>query len=182
MPNYVLDTSATQVNSAINNVVNAQTTPSSGSSLMVTSDGIYQALNNIQHTNFNAGTLVTSTDTIASNSSDIQIPTTQAVKSYVDAQGMSAGFVTLGTTSASGTAPSDGFLVVYVTGDTSVDARILIDVAGTVFETGTIYHSSGTVNLQAATMTLPIASGESYSITVAHSTATPLIRFKALIP
>jgi hypothetical protein len=177
MPNYVLDTSATQVNSAINNVVNAQTTPSSGSSLMVTSDGIYQALNNIQHTNFNAGTLVTSTDTIASNNSDTQIPTTQAVSNAIPK--LSTGWTTL---AASGTAPSDGFLVVYVTGDTSVDARILIDVAGTVFETGTIYHSSGTVNLQAATMTLPIASGESYSITVAHSTATPLIRFKALIP
>jgi len=177
MPNYVLDTSATQVNSAINNVVNAQTTPSSGSSLMVTSDGIYQALNNIQHTNFNTGTLVTSTDTIASNNSDTQIPTTQAVSNAIPK--LSTGWTTL---AASGTAPSDGFLVVYVTGDTSVDARILIDVAGTVFETGTIYHSSGTVNLQAATMTLPIASGESYSITVAHSTATPLIRFKALIP
>lgn len=83
MPNYVLDTSATQVNTAINNVVNAQTTPSNGSSLMVTSDGIYQALNNIQHTNFNTGTLVTSTDTIASNNSDTQIPTTQAVASYL---------------------------------------------------------------------------------------------------
>lgn len=83
MPNYVLDTSATQVNTAINNVVNAQTTPSSGSSLMVTSDGIYQALNNIQHSNFNTGTLVTSTDTIASNSSDTQIPTTQAVTSHL---------------------------------------------------------------------------------------------------
>jgi hypothetical protein len=177
MPNYVLDTSATQVNSAINNVVNAQTTPSSGSSLMVTSDGIYQALNNIQHTNFNAGTLVTSTDTIASNNSDTQIPTTQAVSNAIHK--LSTGWTTL---AASGTAPSDGFLVVYVTGDTTVDTRVRIEVAGTVFDTGRIYHSSGTVNLLAATMTLPIASGESYSITVAHSTATPVIRFKALIP
>jgi hypothetical protein len=84
MPNYVLDSSATQVNTAINNVVNAQGTPTNGSSLMVTSDGIYQALNNIQHTNFNTGTLVTSTDTIASNKSDTQIPTTQAVDEYID--------------------------------------------------------------------------------------------------
>jgi hypothetical protein len=177
MPNYVLDTSATQVNSAINNVVNAQTTPSSGSSLMVTSDGIYQALNNIQHTNFNAGTLVTSTDTIASNNSDTQIPTTQAVSNAIPK--LSTGWTTL---AASGTAPSDGFLVVYVTGDTTVDTRVRIEVAGTVFDTGRIYHSSGTVNLLAATMTLPIASGESYFITVSHSTANPLIRFKALIP
>lgn len=177
MPNYVLDTSATQVNTAINNVVNAQTTPSSGSSLMVTSDGIYQALNNIQHTNFNAGTLVTSTDTIASNNSDTQIPTTKAVKDAIPK--LSTGWTTL---AASGTAPSDGFLVVYVTGDTDDDAEITINIAGTVFGTGSIYHTSGTVNLLAATMTLPIASGESYSITVVHSTATPLIRFKALIP
>jgi hypothetical protein len=83
MPNYVLDSSATQVNTAINNVVNAQTTPTNGSNLMVTSNGIYQALQDIQHTNFNAGTLVTSSDTIASNSSDTQIPTTQAVASYL---------------------------------------------------------------------------------------------------
>lgn len=83
MPNYVLDSSATQVNTAINNVVNAQTAPSSGSGLMVTSDGIYQALNNIQHGNFNTGTLVTSTDTIASNISDTQIPTTQAVDTHI---------------------------------------------------------------------------------------------------
>ena len=91
MPNYVLDSSATQVNTAINNVVNAQGTPTNGSSLMVTSDGIYQALNNIQHTNFNTGTLVTSTDTIASNNSDTQIPTTQAVDEHID-QKMSTKF------------------------------------------------------------------------------------------
>lgn len=83
MPNYVLDSSATQVNTAINNVVNAQGTPTNGSNLMVTSDGIYQALQNIQHTNFNTGTLVTSSDTITNNSSDTQIPTTQAVASYL---------------------------------------------------------------------------------------------------
>ena len=83
MPNYVLDSSATQVNTAINNVVNAQGTPTNGSNLMVTSDGIYQALQDIQHTNFNTGTLVTSSDTITSNSSDTQIPTTQAVASYL---------------------------------------------------------------------------------------------------
>lgn len=83
MPNYVLDSSATQVNTAINNVVNAQTTPTNGSNLMVTSNGIYQALQDIQHTNFNTGTLVTSADTIASNNSDTQIPTTQAVASYL---------------------------------------------------------------------------------------------------
>ena len=83
MPNYVLDSSATQVNTAINNVVNAQGTPTNGSNLMVTSDGIYQALQNIQHTNFNTGTLVTSSDTISSNNSDTQIPTTQAVASYL---------------------------------------------------------------------------------------------------
>ena len=177
MPNYVLDTSATQVNSALNNVVNAQTTPSSGSSLMVTSDGIYQALNNIQHTNFNTGTLVTSTDTIASNNSDTQIPTTKAVKDAIPV--LSTGWTTLG---ASGNAPSDGFIVVYVTGDLDDDAEITINIAGTIFQQGSIYHSGLTVNLQAATITLPIASGESYSITVVHSTATPLIRFKALIP
>lgn len=83
MPNYVLDSSATQVNTAINNVVNAQGTPTNGSNLMVTSDGIYQALQDIQHTNFNTGTLVTSSDTIAANNSDTQIPTTQAVASYL---------------------------------------------------------------------------------------------------
>lgn len=83
MPNYVLDSSATQVNTAINNVVNAQGTPTNGSNLMVTSDGIYQALQNIQHTNFNTGTLVTSGDTITANNSDTQIPTTQAVASYL---------------------------------------------------------------------------------------------------
>jgi hypothetical protein len=83
MPNYVLDSSATQVNTAINNVVNAQGTPTNGSNLMVTSNGIYQALQDIQHTNFNTGTLVTSADTIASNNSDTQIPTTQAVASYL---------------------------------------------------------------------------------------------------
>ena len=83
MPNYVLDSSATQVNTAINNVVNAQTVPTNGSNLMVTSNGIYQALQDIQHTNFNSGTLVTSSDTITSNSSDTQIPTTQAVVNHV---------------------------------------------------------------------------------------------------
>ena len=83
MPNYVLDNSATEVNTAINNVVNAQTVPTNGSNLMVTSNGIYQALQDIQHTNFNTGTLVTSSDTIASNSSDTQIPTTQAVVNHV---------------------------------------------------------------------------------------------------
>lgn len=177
MPNYVLDTSATQVNSALNNVVNAQTTPSSGSSLMVTSDGIYQALNNIQHTNFNTGTLVTSTDTIASNTSDTQIPTTQAVSNIVPK--LSTGWTTLG---ASGNAPSDGFIVVYVTGDTDDDAKITIEVGGTTFQQGSIYHNGLTVNLLSATMTLPIASGESYNITVVHSTSTPVIRFKALAP
>lgn len=84
MPNYVLDSSATQVNTAINNVVNAQNTPTNGSNLMVTSNGIYQALQDIQHTNFNTGTLVTSGDTIASNNTDTQIPTTQAVDAHID--------------------------------------------------------------------------------------------------
>jgi hypothetical protein len=173
MPNYVLDTSATQVNSALNNVVNAQTTPSSGSSLMVTSDGIYQALNNIQHSNFNTGTLVTSSDTIAANSSDTQIPTTQAVKDAIPV--LSTGWTAL---PASGTAPSDGFIVVYVTGDSTADAKITLTVGARTFGQGGIYpYTSFTL---AATMTLPIASGESYSATVVHSTAFPTIMFKAL--
>lgn len=176
MPNYVLDTSATQVNSALNNVVNAQTTPSSGSSLMVTSDGIYQALNNIQHTNFNTGTLVTSTDTIASNTSDTQIPTTQAVNDAIPV--LSTGWTTLPD---NGTAPSDGFIVVYVTGDTDDDAKITLTVGSRTFQQGGIYETaSGVVMGQSATMTLPIASGESYGVTVVHSNAFPTIVFKAL--
>jgi len=175
MPNYVLDSSATQVNTAINNVVNAQTTPSNGSSLMVTSDGIYQALNNIQHSNFNTGTLVTSTDTIASNSSDTQIPTTQAVKSYVDAQGnMSAGFTELGTTSATGTAASDGFIIARATGDNSTDSVTMVTVASIEFNNTTQDFGTG----GSSSTCVPIASGESYSATA--SGGNPKIYFKAL--
>ena len=47
MANFTLTQNATNVNNAINNVHNAQTTPTSGSALMVTSDAVYQALNNI---------------------------------------------------------------------------------------------------------------------------------------
>lgn len=182
MPNYVLDQSATNVNTAINNVVNAQSAPANGSGLMVTSDGIYQALNDIQHTNFNTGTLVTSGDTIASNSSDTQIPTTQAVADHVStaAKSISTGLTQLGTTSASGTAQTDGFIIGIAkegTGNNYTLCQVSIQVGGVTFPSITATPNGS------ACLSIPIAAGETYNVTTAAGGSGPvrLIYFKALV-
>ena len=80
MSNFDLSFTGAQVNSAINRVQNADTSPVNGSTNMITSDGVYDAVNNIQFANLN--TNLVSTD-LSSGNNNTTIPTTQAVANLI---------------------------------------------------------------------------------------------------
>jgi predicted RNA-binding protein with TRAM domain len=170
---------AQEIADAISNVVNADSTPLSPSTKMVTSQGVKNyvdgAVTSLTTSNFALATLVTEADSIGNNDTDNTIPTSAAVKDYVDNKGLATGFTQLGTTSASGTATSNGFII--ATGantSTSNDVAITVVIAGITFKQGPV-SGGNTVN---ATLTVPIASGETYNVTIT-SADTPRIYFKA---
>jgi len=91
MSTFSLTNTGSQIDSAIGKVHGADTTPTSGSTDMVTSGGVYTAINNLSTANIAASALVTESEGIASNDNDTTIPTSAATKDYVDGK-FTSGF------------------------------------------------------------------------------------------
>ena len=118
MANFTLTQNDTNVNNAINNVHNAQTTPTNGSATMVTSGGVYTAINNLTTANLTAATLVTQADGIASNDNETTLPTSAAVKDFVDTAVAGSANAFLHYTGANLNVTSDTFVTLTEVVDT----------------------------------------------------------------
>lgn len=85
---FSLPHNAQEISDAIGQVVNADNTPLSPSTNMVTSQGVKSyvdgSVSNLTTSNFALATLVTEQDAIASNNNNNTIPTCAAVKDFVD--------------------------------------------------------------------------------------------------
>jgi hypothetical protein len=88
MSTFSLTNTGSEIDSAIGKVHGADTTPTSGSTDMVTSGGVYTAINNLSLANLAGSALVTESEGIANNDNDTTIPTSAAVKDYVDNQSL----------------------------------------------------------------------------------------------
>lgn len=170
MSTFSLSQTGTEINSAIGKVHNADTSPTQGSTNMVTSGGVYTAVTNVD---VSALPITTEAEGIANYDNDDNVPTNAAVKDYVDSnsQTLNTGWVSLGGTSASGTASSDGFIVAQAESNSSDDTGgIRVTVAGQNF-----YSEASTYNF--ITITIPIAKGDSYSVGV-YDARNASIKFK----
>lgn len=164
---FTIPHTAQNISDAIGQVVNADPLPASPSTNMVTSQGIYQALNNIQTSNFGPNALSTNLNTINTATS---VATSAAVKSYVDNKiAFPVNFTLLGsgTNSAtySGQQSEHGFVICRAT-STPSNASAQVTVDGINF-----YQNADDV-----TMTIPIRAGQSFSATVFG--AAPRIYYK----
>lgn len=184
MAEYTLSNTAVTIDTSISRVANADTAPQSNSANMVTSGGVYSAVNNIDLTNLASGVLTTEADGIANFDTDGNIPTNAAVKDYVDTtsstiqSGVTALITDNGTPntdqSTSGTASTAGFII--ATGTTYFqDLQFGADIKKgliTVTVGGITYTSSFGPVVSAGDagnhmfLNVPIASGEAYSITI----------------
>lgn len=81
MSNFDLNLTGAQINAALNKVHNPDATPINGSQNMITSDGVFDSVNDIQFANLN-NTLV-KTD-ISSGTNNTTLASTAAIKSYID--------------------------------------------------------------------------------------------------
>ncbi len=161
MANFTLTQNATNVNNAINNVHNAQTTPTNGSATMVTSGGVYTAINNLTTANLTAATLVTQADGIASNDNETTLPTSAAVKDFVDTAVASMGSVAT-TTDRSATASSNLFINARVvrSSEDSGSISVAIKIGGVTISGAEDYGKE--VSAEASTI---VKSGESWQVT-----------------
>ena len=83
MSDYDLSLTGAQIDSALSKVHNADTQPTNGSANVVTSDGVFDAVNDIQFANLNNNLVKTN---ISSGTNNTTLPSSEAVKSYVDSQ------------------------------------------------------------------------------------------------
>ena len=84
MANFPLTNTASDIDAAIQKVHNVTTTPLQGNPNTVTSGGVFAALQSLNHTNMDAGFLVTESESISNNDTDTQVPTCAAVKDFID--------------------------------------------------------------------------------------------------
>lgn len=174
MTQYNLPFNGAQINEAIEkarvHVVGIDTAPQQGSNKVVNSDGIYTAVN----AKINTSDIVTEAQTIAANDVDTKVPSAAAVKDYVDnnIKSLATGWTDI---AATGTAATDGFIVAYVPGDSDDDANIQVTVGGYTVRSGPL---SGGSELNNATVTMPIASGETWTISGSGS-GSVVRKFKA---
>lgn len=102
MSTFSLSNTGSEINDAIAKVHNADTAPTNGSTNMVTSGGVHTAINNLDLTNLAGSSLVTESEGIASNDNDDTIPTSAAVKSYVESAAIKTLVATFPVQSMSG--------------------------------------------------------------------------------
>ncbi len=80
MSNYNLSLTGTQVNSALNKVHNADTTPTDGSTNMITSDAVHAAVNGIGFNNLDSSLVKTN---ISSGTNNTTLATSAAVSTAI---------------------------------------------------------------------------------------------------
>lgn len=175
MSDYNLSLTGAQVNSALNKVHNADATPTDGSTNMITSDAVHDAVNSIDFNNLDSSIINTN---IAAGVSGSTLPTSEAVKTYVDSnapQTLSTGYTLLSqdTSTTTGTATADGFLLImYRPVYTGTRALYTISIGNVTFpQYESDYRASNWI-------TLPIANGESYDIEILYAD-TERVYFKA---
>jgi len=83
MSTVQLNFSGSEINSLLTQV-NTPTAPASGNTNMINSGQVFTAVNNLDVNNIAATTLVTESEGIGSNDNDTTIPTSAAVKDFVD--------------------------------------------------------------------------------------------------
>lgn len=100
---FTIPHTAQEISDAVSQVVNADATPQSPSTNMVTSEGVKSyvdgAVTGLTTANIAPATLVTESDSIGSNNNDDTIPTSAAVKDYVDSNDLSGCRYTVNTLS-----------------------------------------------------------------------------------
>jgi len=131
MATYNLSQTAAEIDSAIGKVHNADTTPTQGSTNMVTSDGVFDAVNSI---GISALPIITEAQGIANYDNDNNIPTNAAVKDYVDSSAQDFAI----------------FSVSDNTG-TSVTSSRYINIDGTVVSASFASLSGGALTLNSGT-------------------------------
>lgn len=137
-------------------------------------------LNNTAQDIDSAITRVASADTEPVANSQNMV-TSAGVKTYVDTQmskGLATGYTDAGT---SGTATSSGFIIASAkrnsTGNVSNSIRLTITVGSTPFmvKDQTVYSGAQ------VSLTVPIAKGETYSVTVGSISTLESSKFKAFV-
>ena len=106
MSNFDLSLTGAQINAALNKVHNPDTTPTDGSQNVVTSDGVFDAVNDIQFANLNSSLVKTD---ISSGTNNTTLATSAAIKSYIDnaaAQNTNIAYFT----ASNGSRTSDGVI------------------------------------------------------------------------
>ena len=91
MSNFDLSLTGAQINAALNKVHNPDSTPTNGSANVVTSDGVFDAVNDIQFANLNSSLVKTD---ISSGTNNTTLASSGAIKSYVDTQVAGSGTAT----------------------------------------------------------------------------------------
>jgi hypothetical protein len=81
MSNFDLNLTGAQINAALNKVHNPDATPTNGSANVVTSNGVHDAVNDIQFANLNNNLVKTD---ISSGTNNSTLASSAAIKSYVD--------------------------------------------------------------------------------------------------
>ena len=104
MSNFDLSLTGTQINAALNKVHNPDITPTNGSANVVTSNGVFDAVNDIQFANLNSNLIKTD---ISSGTNNTTLASSAAIKSYVDTVA-GAGLSTALYTFSNGSKNSDG--------------------------------------------------------------------------
>ncbi len=135
------------IETALGKAVNPDTSPLQGSDKFVTSDGIYNAINNLDASNLDSSFLVTD---FVGNISDDKIPTTAAVNAYVS--GVTLGPSDIPTNSATilqlahGLSATPSYIKAYLVPRSNVDgftSGSLIDIA-TDSQDGFILYADAT--------------------------------------
>jgi len=129
MSTVQLNFSGAEINSLLSKV-DTPTAPASGNTNMINSGQVFTAVNNLDVNNIAATTLVTESEGIGSNDNDTTIPTSAAVKDYVDTN---VTVPVASFTKASGTLTATGLITSYTEVDTTGFAA---ESSGTITVTG----------------------------------------------
>jgi len=148
MANYPLANTASQINLALQAVVGADAEPTNGSDDMVTSNGVFDYIET-QLGPFKTKTVTTQAAGISNTDNETSIPTSAAVKDFVDTT-VAATTAVASFTKASGNITATGLITGYTEVDTSTIAAessgtITVTGAGTyLINFGGIFSESGT--------------------------------------
>jgi anaerobic selenocysteine-containing dehydrogenase len=170
---FNLTNTAAEVNTAIQAVVGADTTPTNGSANMVTSDGVFDYVAT-EVGNLSGKTVTTESTGIINTDNDGSLPTSAAVVDYVANYGKPAMGSLTSVSAGTYTAATDLYItltsVIYKAGHAGSAVKNLakITIEGNVF---TVYVSPTTSNntSEYGSASFFVKKGESYTIDLGSS-------------